>query len=113
MSMTPFSDDFISARVNNIYMDETNEAATGVYVNFTIQMDGNANNVRGYIQSELQKQLLAVVYRRNKNIGNSALYVEDVTGSISALQGKLDYIQKNEQSRLVSLYSVYSLVTAF
>lgn len=89
MSMTPFSDDFIAARVNSIYEDKANPASTGVFVNFTIQMEGNANNVRGYIQSELQKQLIAVVYRRNNNIGNSALYVEDLTGSISALQGKL------------------------
>lgn len=86
--MTPFSDDFIAARVNNMYADKANQAATGIFVNFTIQMEGNANNVRGYIQSELQKQLLAVVYRRNNNIGNSALFVEEPTGSISALQGK-------------------------
>lgn len=88
MSMTPFSDDFIAARVNNMHADKANQAATGIYVNFTIQMEGNANNVRGYIQSELQKQLLAVVYRRNNNIGNSALFVDEPTGSISALQGK-------------------------
>lgn len=86
--MTPFSDDFITARVNNIFSGKSNQSPGGVFVNFTIQMEGNANNIRNYIQSELQKQLLAVIYRRNNNIGNSALYVENLTGSISSLQGK-------------------------
>lgn len=88
ISMTPFSDDFISARVNNIYPGNVNHGtAAGVFVNLTIQLDGSTV-IPNYVQSDLQKQLVAVVHRRNNNIGNSALYVESPTGSISALEGK-------------------------
>lgn len=85
--MTPFSDDFISARVNNIYPGNPNQGSGGVFVNLTIQLDGSTV-IRNYVQSDLQKQLVAVVHRRNNNIGNSALYVDSPTGSVSALEGK-------------------------
>lgn len=84
--MTPFSDDFISARVNSIYAGNANQGNGGVFVNLTIQLDGSTA-IRNYVQSDLQKQLIAVVHRRNNNIGNSALYVDSPTGSVSALEG--------------------------
>lgn len=87
MSMTPFSDDFISARVHNIYTGNASQGAPGVFVNMTIQLDGNTETARGYIQSDLQKQLIAVIHRRNNNIGNSALYVDQPAGAISSLHG--------------------------
>lgn len=94
MSMTPFSDDFISARVHNIYAGNESQGSPGVYVNMTIQLDGNTESARNYIQSDLQKQLIAVIHRRNNNIGNSALYVDQPAGSISSLHGM--YFSKNE-----------------
>lgn len=88
MSMTPFSDDFISARVHNIHTGNASQGSPGVYVNMTIQLDGNTESARKYIQSDLQKELIAVIHRRNNNIGNSALFVDQPAGSISSLQGK-------------------------
>lgn len=85
--MTPFSDDFISARVHNIYAGEARQGSPGVYVNMTIQLDSNTESARSYVQSDLQKQLIAVIHRRNNNIGNSALYVDQPVGSISSLHG--------------------------
>lgn len=93
MSMTPFSDDFISARVHNMYAGNASQGSPGVYVNMTIQLDGNTESARNYIQSDLQKQLIAVIHRRNNNIGNSALYVDQPAGSISSLHGKLRVLQ--------------------
>lgn len=88
--MTPFSDDFISARVNSIYpvnRGNANPGSGGVFVNLTVQLDGSTA-IRNYVQSDLQKQLIAVVHRRNNNIGNSALFVDSPTGSVSSLEGK-------------------------
>lgn len=88
MSMTPFSDDFINARVNNIFFGNDSASVPGVYVNLTIQMDGNVEALQKNIKADIPAQLLGVVHRRNNNIGNSMLYVESPEGSISALKGK-------------------------
>lgn len=87
MSMTPFSDEFMEARVNGIYT--TNPAATGlrgVFVNYTISMDENAETLRPQLKSDIQRHLLGVIHRRNNNIGNSALYVDSPTGAVSSVQ---------------------------
>ncbi|XP_062553131.1 uncharacterized protein LOC134218226 isoform X3 [Armigeres subalbatus] len=87
MSMTPFSDEFMEARVNGIYT--TNPASTGlrgVFVNYTISMDENAETLRPQLKSEIQRHLLGVIHRRNNNIGNSALYVDSPTGAVSSVQ---------------------------
>lgn len=103
--MTPFSDDFISARVHNIYAGNASQGSPGVFVNMTIQIDGNTESARNYIQSDLQKQLIAVIHRRNNNIGNSALYVDQPAGSISSLYGIFPVIftfaLKNLNSKLL------------
>lgn len=91
--MTPFSDDFISARVNSIYpvnRGNANQGSAGVFVNVTVQLDGSTA-IRNYVQTDLQKQLIAVVHRRNNNIGNSALFVDSPTGSVSSLEGKFHH----------------------
>lgn len=38
MSMTPYSDEFMEARVNNIYRSETSLGGSGVFVNLTIKV---------------------------------------------------------------------------
>lgn len=88
MSMTPFSDDFINARVNNIYYGNETTSPQGVFVNLTIQIEGNLDAIKSNIKTEIPTQLLGVIHRRNNNIGNSMLYVETPEGSISHLKGK-------------------------
>ncbi|XP_055610047.1 uncharacterized protein LOC129756990 isoform X2 [Uranotaenia lowii] len=87
MSMTPFSDEFMDARVNSVYT--TNPAASGikgVFVNYTISLDENAETLRPQLKSDIQRHLLGVLHRRNNNIGNSALYVDSPTGAVSSVQ---------------------------
>lgn len=88
MSMTPFSDEFLDARVNKIYNGDASQGAAGVFVNLTIQLEENGETLRPNVKSEIQKHLLGVIHRRNNNIGNSVLYVESPAGSISNLQGR-------------------------
>lgn len=38
MSMTPYSDEFMEAKVNNIYRGDPNLGGSGVYVNLTIKV---------------------------------------------------------------------------
>lgn len=38
MSMTPYSDEFMEAKVNNIYRGDPNLGGSGVYVNMTIKV---------------------------------------------------------------------------
>ncbi|XP_058067256.1 mucin-5AC [Anopheles bellator] len=92
MSMTPFSDEFLEARVNGIYTINPSSAAASspgggvVYVNYTINLDENAETLRPALRSDIQRHLLGVIHRRNNNIGNSALYVEAPTGAVSSVQ---------------------------
>lgn len=86
MSMTPFSDEFIDARINKIYSGDAAQGLAGIFVNMTIEMDENGETTRPSVKSEIQKHLLGVIHRRNNNIGNSALYVDSPAGSISNLQ---------------------------
>lgn len=87
MSMTPFSDEFLDARVNKIYNGDPSQGQAGVFVNITIQLEENMETLRSSVKSDIQKHLLGVIHRRNNNIGNSVLYVESPAGSISNLQG--------------------------
>ncbi|XP_055385324.1 uncharacterized protein LOC129614628 [Condylostylus longicornis] len=95
MSMTPFSDEFMEAKVNNIYQGDPSRGAAGVFVNLTMKLEENSETLRPTLRSDVQKHLLGVIHRRNNNIGNSVLYVESPPGSISNLQD-LDECQSQE-----------------
>ncbi|XP_058120593.1 uncharacterized protein LOC131293804 [Anopheles ziemanni] len=89
MSMTPFSDEFLEARINSIYTIASSGAGGGggaVFVNYTVNLDENAETLRPALRSDIQRHLLGVIHRRNNNIGNSALYVEAPTGAVSSVQ---------------------------
>lgn len=88
MSMTPFSDEFMDAKVNKIYNGDASQGAAGVFVNLTIQLEENGDTLRSNVKQDIQKHLLGVIHRRNNNIGNSVLYVESPAGAVSNLQGK-------------------------
>lgn len=87
MSMTPFSDEFMVARVNKIYNGDATQGAAGVFVNLTLELEENGDTLRPNLKSDIQKHLLGVIHRRNNNIGNSVLYVDSPPGSVSNLQG--------------------------
>ncbi|XP_037717321.1 uncharacterized protein LOC119551826 isoform X4 [Drosophila subpulchrella] len=95
MSMTPYSDEFMEAKVNNIYRGDPNLGGSGVYVNMTIKLDESVETLRPNLRSDVQKHLLGVLHRRNNNIGNSVLYVSSPEGAVSALQD-LDECQSAE-----------------
>ncbi|XP_053689205.1 uncharacterized protein LOC128738238 isoform X2 [Sabethes cyaneus] len=87
MSMTPFSDEFMEARVNGIFTtNPASQGLKGVFVNYTISLDENAETLRPQLKSDIQRHLLGVIHRRNNNIGNSALYVDSPTGAVSSVQ---------------------------
>jgi hypothetical protein len=86
MSMTPFSDEFLGAKVNSIYRGERSAGQPGVFVNLTLQLDENAETARSSVRGDIQKHLLGVIQRRSNNVGNSALWVDSPPGSISNLQ---------------------------
>ena len=85
--MTPFSDEFLQAKVNNIFQGDPAQGLAGVFVNLTLMIEENMETLRPVLKSDIQKHLLGVIHRRNNNIGNSALFVESAAGSISNLQG--------------------------
>lgn len=87
MSMTPFSDEFLAAKVNNIYRGDRSQGQAGVFVNLTLQLDENADTSRPTVRGDIQKHLLGVILRRSNNVGESALWVDSPPGSISNLQG--------------------------
>lgn len=95
MSMTPFSDVFMDARVNKIYNGNAAQGAAGVFVNLTLQLEENGDTLRSNVKQDIQKHLLGVIHRRNNNIGNSVLYVESPAGAVSNLQGKHTPISPN------------------
>ncbi|XP_031355432.1 proteoglycan 4 isoform X2 [Photinus pyralis] len=86
MSMTPFSDEFLGIKVNNIYKGDRSASQSGVYVNITLQLEANGDTSRPTVRNDIQRHLLGVIQRRSNNIGNSALWVDSPPGSISSLQ---------------------------
>ncbi|KAF6204248.1 hypothetical protein GE061_002588 [Apolygus lucorum] len=84
MSMTPFSDAFMGAKLNNIYT-MPGASHKPVYVNMTIQIEESAETKRPQIKQEIQKQLLGAIHRRSNNIGTSPLWAVPAN-SVSALQ---------------------------
>jgi hypothetical protein len=86
MSMTPFSDEFVEAKINNFHQGYSKESKD-IFVNITIMIDENNETIRPSLKTDIQHHLLGVIHRRNNNIGNSALYVESPPGSVSAIQG--------------------------
>ncbi|XP_072390317.1 uncharacterized protein pwn [Diabrotica undecimpunctata] len=86
MSMTPFSDEFLAAKVNGIYRGERSQGQAGVFVNITLQLDENADTSRPTVRGDIQRHLLGVIQRRSNNVGDSALWVDSPPGSVSNLQ---------------------------
>lgn len=86
MSMTPYSDEFMEAKVNNIYQGDASQGLAGVFVNLTLMIEENGETMRPTLKGDIQRHLLGVIHRRNNNIGNSALYVESPPGSVSNIQ---------------------------
>ena len=86
MSMTPFSDEFMEGKVNNIYQGDPAQGLAGVFVNLTLMIEENGETTRPAVRGDIQRHLLGVIHRRNNNIGNSALYVESPPGSVSQIQ---------------------------
>lgn len=80
-SMTPFSDEFVSGSVNSLHTDDER----AVFVNYTILMQESPESVRPAVGSEIQKQLVGVLRRRNNNLGASALHVRSLAGSVPPL----------------------------
>lgn len=87
MSMTPFSDEYLGSKVNNIYKGDRTQGQAGVFVNMTMQLDENTDTARPQVRGDIQRHLLGVIQRRSNNVGNSALWVDSPPGSISSLQG--------------------------
>lgn len=88
MSMTPFSDDFIEGRVNNIYKGDPASGSPGVFVNMTLMLEEDAETIRPQVKGDIQRHLLGAIQRRSNNIGNSALWVDAPVGAVSGLHGK-------------------------
>ncbi|KAK4884765.1 hypothetical protein RN001_001036 [Aquatica leii] len=86
MSMTPFSDEFLGVKINNIYKGDASVGQPGVFVNITLQLESNGDTSRPTVRNDIQKHLVGVIERRSNNIGNSALWVDNTPGSISNLQ---------------------------
>lgn len=86
MSMTPFSDNFLGAKVNGVYKGDRAAGQAGVFVNLTLQLEENADTSRPAVKNDIQKHLLGVIQRRSNNVGNSALWVDSPPGSVSNLQ---------------------------
>ncbi|XP_075218049.1 uncharacterized protein LOC142322852 [Lycorma delicatula] len=81
LSMTPYSDEFVGSRVNNVY-----KSSTGVYVNMTIQLEDFPSGIKKSEESlvqDMHHQLVAAIHRRGNNIGNSGLWVDSPPGSVS------------------------------
>jgi hypothetical protein len=96
MGMTPFSDEFLGARVNGFLQlpaGKEGPATEGVVVNVTMQLVESAETVRPQVKQDIQRHLLGAITRRNNNIGESALWVDKPAGTISALQGELFTLQ--------------------
>ncbi|XP_076259530.1 calcium-binding EGF-like domain-containing protein pawn isoform X2 [Rhynchophorus ferrugineus] len=86
MSMTPFSDEYLGSKVNNIYRGDRSQGQGGVFVNITLQLEENADTARPSVRGDIQKHLLGVIQRRSNNVGNSALWVDSPPGAVSSLQ---------------------------
>ncbi|KAK9685460.1 Calcium-binding EGF domain [Popillia japonica] len=86
MSMTPFSDQFLGAKVNSIYKGDRAAGQAGVFVNLTLQLEENTETSKPTVRGHIQRELLGVIHRRSNNVGSSAIWVDSPPGSISNLQ---------------------------
>ena len=67
MSMTPFSDEFMDAKVNNIYHGDPSQGAAGVFVNLTMKVN-------------------SIVFRDENNIIENASFIVGRKCSNSSIQ---------------------------
>ncbi|XP_054280542.1 uncharacterized protein LOC128998442 [Macrosteles quadrilineatus] len=96
MQMTPFSDEFLGCRVNDMYtLPSSSGNLSPVFVNLTLQLEESAETLRPAVKKDIQRHLLGVIHRRSNNIGSSSLWVDSPAGSVSQLQD-LDECQHPE-----------------
>lgn len=105
MSMTPFSDIFVEAKVNNFYQNP-NERTQNLYVNFTLMLEENNETLNPTVKADIQHHLLGVIHRKSNNIGNSALYVENTQGLISKLEGKISEFACQEFLKIIYKFQI-------
>lgn len=86
--MTPFSDLFLGARVNNMYTSRNSNVASPVFVNLTVLLSESPETLRASVKQDLQKHLMGVIQRRSNNVGASALWVDAPSGAVSQIHGK-------------------------
>ncbi|XP_059471565.1 mucin-5AC isoform X2 [Neocloeon triangulifer] len=79
MGMTPFSDDFMGAKVNAF------SAGPPLVANMTLQLAETAETIRPAVRNDIQRHLLGAITRRNNNVGDSAVWVDKVAGAVSGL----------------------------
>lgn len=87
--MTPFSDSFMDAKVNNIYTSRNSNLASPVFVNMTVQFANSSETREPPVKQDLQKHLVGVIQRRSNNIGSSNLWVDNPNGVVSQIHGSL------------------------
>lgn len=105
MSMTPFSDQFLGAKVNSIYKGDRTAGQAGVFVNLTLQLEENTETSKPTVRSHIQRELLGVIHRRSNNVGNSALWVDSPPGSVSNLQGINFYNNIKVNFAIITLFA--------
>lgn len=91
MSMTPFSDEFLGAKVNRVFLapslSDEDANATAVFVNATLQLEEASAATRpNTLAQDVQRHLLGVLHRRHNNVGSSALWVDSPTGAVQHLR---------------------------
>ncbi|CAB3383733.1 Hypothetical predicted protein [Cloeon dipterum] len=79
MGMTPFSDDFMGAKVNAF------TAGPPLVANMTLQLAETAETVRPGVRNDVQRHLIGAITRRNNNVGDSALWVDKASGAVSGV----------------------------
>lgn len=86
LSMTPYSDELLGSKVNNIYKGSD---SSSVYVNLTIQLEDSSFEAKRRSEETLRQdmhyQLVAAINRRNNNVGNSGLWVDNSQAAVSPL----------------------------
>ncbi|XP_026281185.1 proline-rich protein 36-like isoform X3 [Frankliniella occidentalis] len=108
MSMTPFSDEFMGARINRIFLapslaedlagdvlvpgglpdaKHANASVQAVFVNATLQLEEAAAATRpNTLAQDVQRHILGVLHRRHNNVGSSALWVASPAGAVAPLR---------------------------
>ncbi|XP_022186280.1 uncharacterized protein LOC111045231 [Nilaparvata lugens] len=86
LSMTPYSDELLGSKVNNIYKGSD---SSSVYVNLTIQLEDTSfvakRRSEETLRQDMHYQLVGAINRRGNNVGNSGLWVDNPQAAVSPL----------------------------